>query len=302
MMDTVQKAKILKTAKYSKQTRRKRRQEIINNIIVVANDYSSASTIHGISYIGNRDHSNCGRVFWILTVLIALGCTIFQVSNIWNQWFDNPVLTNLDTISFPAERIDFPAITLCPQGSTKDVMDSFLYNQFEEWLSQKSDKDGLKINRNKRQVEKGNCECHVPYLGNLTIDDLQCCFRQFFDELFPGVYPNNPTKIASTMFADDPAKAIANEAIMLPDEEPKCNDKDGLDILNNLNEKLQQKCPNLFQKFNDSTCVISNPLETTYNEALKYCKENYGANVFFHELLEDVDALDKIFGKWSNDK
>lgn len=295
-MDTENNLKMEIPATYLIPKRRKDRPKTTEAILQVSNDYSAVSTIHGIGYIGNRDHSNGGRVFWVLAVLIALACTILVVSKIVTQWLDQPILTNLDTVSWPAENIDFPAVTLCPQGSTADTMDKFFYNQFEEWLSKKIVKDPETIKRVKREGLNDNCGCHVPYFGNMSREDLQCCFRQFFDENFPGIYPNNPTKIASMMIADDPGKAIENKAIVLPDEEPKCSEKDNSEILNNVNEKLKQRCPNSYKKLNDSTCVIQGPTKASYNEALLQCKANNGGTILYLDILEDINAIENIFG------
>ena len=77
-----------------------RRRKAINkkDMIATLRDYSSDSTIHGIQYLGDPEHSTCGKVFWILTVCTALTCTSFQVFNIWVQWIDDPVVTTLNTI------------------------------------------------------------------------------------------------------------------------------------------------------------------------------------------------------------
>jgi len=48
------------------------------------------------------------------------------------QWQDNPVLTTVQTSAYPVSNIEFPAVTICGQGSN-DVMLSggFLYMFFK---------------------------------------------------------------------------------------------------------------------------------------------------------------------------
>ena len=287
----------VKPHKNSKLRKRKDERTNIKSAVETVRDYSLESSIHGLSYLGNRNHSGCGRVFWMLTVLLALGCTSNQVFQIWSQWLDKPVETTLDTISLPVEEIDFPAVTLCPQGSTADIMDKFLFHQFEEWFIRKIDKDVTKFKREKREGGSSVCECHVAYFGNMTREDLQCCFKHFLDEVYPGVYPNNPTEIASMLTAVDPEKAIETKAVILPEDENNCDENDEYEILNRMNLKLNHICPEPYKSFNDSTCVIEGPSEATYSEALMYCKEQGGANLFYMDAFEGPSTLDRILGK-----
>ena len=123
-----------------KRSKQRMRKEPLNKTRMVdtLKDYSCESSIHGIQYLGNSKHSTCGRGFWLITVCIALICTLVQVSNIWYQWVDDPVVTTLSTISLPVEEIDFPAVTLCPQGSTESYMQTFVlvdggWGSWESW-------------------------------------------------------------------------------------------------------------------------------------------------------------------------
>ena len=154
------KATLEKRQKNSK-TRMRKRPITKNSMVNTLKDYSSESSIHGVQYLGDRKHSNFGRAFWMITVCIALTCTLVQVFNIWYQWVDDPIVTTLSTISLPVEEIEFPAVTLCPQGSTEDIIDNVLYHQFQEWLLHHID-DHSAIARRKRFVEQTNaCECHL---------------------------------------------------------------------------------------------------------------------------------------------
>ena len=277
----------------------KRQKEVRKKISLFDkfHDYSSVSTIHGLRYVSDRKHSACGRAFWIVSLGIALASTSFQVVNIWNEWFDDPVVTSLNTISLPVEKIEFPAVTLCPQGSTADIMDNFLFHQFEEWLINETNSDTTKFARNKREVEMIDCECKIPSTGNMTIEALQCCFKQFLHEIYPGLESDSPTKIATMLYADNPDKEIETKAVVIDEEEPTCDEKEHLDFLNSVNQKLNRICPEPFQTLNDTTCIMASVGEMTYNEALMYCREHDGADVYFFESFGDSKTLEKIIGK-----
>ena len=278
---------------------RKRRNSFPAKTILfdTLHEYSSVSTIHGLRYLSDRKHSACGRAFWIISVAIALSSTSFQVVNIWNEWFEDPVVTSLNTISLPVEKIDFPAVTLCPQGSTADIMDNFLYHQFEEWLIDKTNSDVTEFERKKRDVEMTSCECQMPNTGNMTMEVLQCCFKHFLDEIYPGLESDSPTKIATMLYADNPDKEIETKAVVIDEEEPICDEMENLDFLNSVNHKLNRICPEPFQKLNDTTCIMASSGEMTYNEALMYCRDHEGGDIYVFESFGDSNTLEKIIGK-----
>ena len=67
----------------------------------------------------------------------------FYISSIYStyisykDWKDNPIITTVNTTAYPIEDIDYPAITICSQGASNDVMDGVLFRQFENWLKSK---------------------------------------------------------------------------------------------------------------------------------------------------------------------
>ena len=280
----------------SKSKKKTKRSQIVIN---VASDYCSNSSIHGVPYILNRDHSKNGRFFWRVAVIVALSLTSVQLYQVLKSWYDEPVVTSLKTISLPIERIDFPAVTVCPQGSTDDLMDHFFYYQFEEWLMLKSEEQAVASKRMKRQENNG-CECNVSEFGNLTHTGFQCCLELFLEETYPGVNKNNPTKIAKMMNTNDPGQELKNEAILLPEEDTKCDENSALKYFDHLNEKLKRYCPDPFQQFSGSKCIMEASMEATYDDAFTFCKENGGANILPLDTFEKDTALQEIFGIFVN--
>ena len=45
----------------------------------------------------------------------------FLFKKAYNDWQDNPVLTTVSTTAMPISEIEFPAITICGQGSVSEV-------------------------------------------------------------------------------------------------------------------------------------------------------------------------------------
>ena len=53
------------------------------------------------------------------------------------QWKENPTITTINTTAYPIKNVEFPAITICSQGSAKDILDAAMLKQFERFLKSK---------------------------------------------------------------------------------------------------------------------------------------------------------------------
>ena len=125
-----------------------------NKVVKTLTQYSLSSSLHGIQYVFESGKNLfASRFIWIVIVLAAATIGILlsiQVSRLrtndmshfspnfisymyflimihevmlqaYETWQDNPVLTSLHTTGLPISEIDFPAITICGQGSIYEV-------------------------------------------------------------------------------------------------------------------------------------------------------------------------------------
>ena len=146
-----------------------------------AKEYCSESSILGIPYLGNFEHSTFARICWLLFVSIALAATSYQVWKIWSEADANPIITTLDTISYPIENIDFPAVTLCPQGSVREIVDAVLFHQFEEWLSKEAMNEGKRKKRGIDQDQKKSVESNAQFKHNITMENMSAYLSSIFN-------------------------------------------------------------------------------------------------------------------------
>ena len=130
----------------------------------------------------------------------------------------------------------------------------------------------------------------------------KCCFRHFLDDKFPGVYPNNPTKMATMLNAENPDRAMETKAVVTPDEEPSCDVNTNLEILKTMNQNLQRSCPKPFKNFNGSICFLKISSEMSYKEASSHCNEYSGAEIFSLGPYEILNSLDMIIGSFAKKK
>ena len=60
-------------------------------LLKTAEEYSSCTTIHGVSYAFDRDSGVLDRIIWTLVVVALLVFAVYLNYNIWTQWRDGQV-------------------------------------------------------------------------------------------------------------------------------------------------------------------------------------------------------------------
>ena len=137
-------------------------------------EFASSTTAHGFAYIVENDRPVVDRLFWGIVVILAISFTIFQMTTLYNQWQDDPVITTLETAALPIENIDFPAITICPQGSINQILSSVLFKQLKEYIIQMD--DGLDLGNDTATQQR--------VAWNLTSNDMMRLTKSFLKDVY----------------------------------------------------------------------------------------------------------------------
>ena len=66
--------------------------------------------------------------------MVALG-TYWSIAA-YNDWQANPVITTIKTSAFPIKDVEFPAVTICGQGTDGDLLTSGFVKLFFNYLKQ----------------------------------------------------------------------------------------------------------------------------------------------------------------------
>ena len=161
-------------------------------------EYSSASTTHGIAYVFEDDRLLIERVLWVIVIGIAIYIAAFFSIQAYINWQDDPVLTSVGTTGYPIEKVAFPSITICAQGSAKEIVDAAFVKQFTEYLKEKN----------------------LIY-SELSLDQLQVHGKSFLADKYPGSKkpPNQLVGMMSSPNADA-EKTLAADAVLNP--KPGC--------------------------------------------------------------------------------
>ena len=269
--------------------KRQMAKSLIQRVLQTCREYASVTTAHGFSYINQDGHSVAERIFWAVLVVLAVLFTSSQMSNLYNEWQNYPVITTLDTVSLPIEEVEFPAVTICPQGSVKKILDSVLFKQLKEYIGNKTSNGNSRV---KRSISSGQV-IETAYDGDdwkLTFEEMMVEAEKFLRDIYPGA-KEKPTKLISVMTSKDPEKTLENKAVLHPEDENKCDPSTNADILNSLNKHLNNdSCPESFEMVEGLGCIHFASMEMTYNESNDYCKNNGGAQLLYFDSLENVNS------------
>ena len=98
------------------------RAKMIKESYSIIKDYSEYSSVQGILYIFQSKQTTFGKIFWsaVVFLMIVLGCYWSLIA--YNDWVNNPVVTTINTTAYPVGNLDFPAVTICAQGTNEDIL------------------------------------------------------------------------------------------------------------------------------------------------------------------------------------
>ena len=267
---------------------KKHKKKTIGNVAArTAKEYASVTTAHGFSYICNDEYSRGDRILWILIVILAISFTVFQMATLYYQWQEDPVITTLDTVAHPIEEIQFPAVTICPQGSLDNVLESVLFKQLREYIQNNS--LNLTI-RQKRSLGFGGGSGEQSLIG-LSYEEMMNQTRQFLADVYPGA-KSSPIQLIRIMTSDNPDVIIRNDAIISPMKEKQCDETKNRNVLSSLNQQLNNlHCPEGFELIPGLDCIHASNNKMTHDEATSYCDAYDNSEVLYLESAETFEAV-----------
>ena len=240
---------------------------IRKRVVNTTKNYSSTTTIHGISYLFSGNISGLERLLWMIVVIFAIFFTTFQVVKLYNEWQAKPVITTLDTVALPIKDIEFPAVTICPQGSRQEIIDLVLFRQLVDYIQNRAGNE-----------------------TNLTQGEMMMQTEAFLNDVYPGAR-GNPAIWTKLMASDNPKMYVQNEAVLKLREE--CDPSSNIDIVRSLNKQLRNfACPEGFEMAQGSIhCIHEKSTAMTYEEASQYCNDRSGSTLFYLDTYEDLSPL-----------
>ena len=256
-------------------------------IVKTAKEYSSTSVIHGLAYTMSDKQSLLERLLWTILVCSAFLLSSYQLQVMYKDWQDKPVITVLDTVSLPIEEIEFPAITICPQGSSKDIMDAALFKQFKDFVLKKTANYTGNGERGKRENRLE--------ISSMTIAEW---INLFYEEVWQGIQVK-PTELLPLMTSNDPDNIVQGKTIWNSDKEELCDDSSSQAAVDLIRQEMNPSCPNGFEMLDNKFCIHLGDYVATYGEAEFYCESKTlgGGNLLSLENQEQVENLRNIIQK-----
>ena len=122
--------------------------------------FSSRSSVHGLSYIFDRNISLFDRLLWVIICLIAAFFAIFLTYNSYTEWEDNQVITTLKSSAEPVTDLQFPAFTICGAGQHMENVEKVLFHNFKKWEQKQSVKDKKSMEESFEEYLKETFQIH----------------------------------------------------------------------------------------------------------------------------------------------
>ena len=88
------------------------------SILTVLKDFARTTSIHGLCYLVRPDGTRRSKIGWALVFLAAVLYASLELRLEVFSWYTHPVKSVVVTI--PIEKVEFPAVTLCPYNSSPD--------------------------------------------------------------------------------------------------------------------------------------------------------------------------------------
>ena len=253
-------------AKY--EPHKNKQKSVRKKTLETTTEFCEATSIHGFPYISHERNTGFDRAFWSIVVILALSFTAYQVIVLYQEWQNEPVITTLETVAQPIEEIDFPAVTICPQGSRQEIIDSVLFRQLREYI----------------RSREGDSAVLTPDLMMEHVD-------QFLKDTYPGAN-GKPTQLVKLLSSDNPELSIQNDAILGVNE--KCDPASNQEILDAMNKELNNDtCPDGFQMLGDLYCIHVSENRLAYADASEYCNQKGGSELIYLESNIDLVELFK---------
>ena len=262
-----------------------------------SSQYAEQTTIHGFWYLAQSSHG-LEKLLWLTVVSIAVFFSVFQTCSLYSQWQKSPVITTLESIALPIKDIEFPAVTICPQGSLYQNVDAVLFKQLREYIKNKSSEKHHRGKRFSTNETNSLTNSSAKFRQNdslISVDLMLELAFEFLNDVYPGA-KKKPTELVGIVNAENPRKFLIKESILFPSRHQACDTNDNTKISEVLNKQIQNDfCPDEFELVNNSYCLHLSEEVRNYAGAKDYCNQLEGSNLLYIDSLSDALSLHDFF-------
>ena len=175
---------------------RKKKSTLTRETYEIVKDYSEYSTIQGVIYLFQSSQTQCGKAFWMLVIVAMLILGTYWSVSAYSDWIDSPVLTTVKTTALNVKQIDFPAITICGQGVSEDLIVAGWFKIFLNYTRQLNISFGLSpIRAARAQNNEPSDDIEKAKLTKLMVlisQDPDHVLQDFLNKYQPGFMMTDP--------------------------------------------------------------------------------------------------------------
>ena len=94
--------------------------------------YCLNTTLHGFAYIVNGKGLP-EKLFWMAIVILGFLFGGMVVNDAFSDWAENPIITTIDTFSYPVQNIQYPTVTVCYGDTVNYDPWAFVRNNYNRY-------------------------------------------------------------------------------------------------------------------------------------------------------------------------
>ncbi|XP_077285510.1 pickpocket protein 28-like [Arctopsyche grandis] len=88
-------------------------------------EFASATSLHGLQYVGERGRTVIERIWWISMFIFSLITCTYLIYKVYMKWDQSPVIVSFAESPTPVWEVPFPAITICSETKSRQTSFNF---------------------------------------------------------------------------------------------------------------------------------------------------------------------------------
>ena len=109
------------------------KENLMGRILNKTAAFAGRASMHGVSYVFDKQQSICNRLLWLIVLLSSAGFSIHLIRSSFVTWQNSKVITTLKTANRPIKVLNFPAITICGERQQIGLIEKVIFREFNKW-------------------------------------------------------------------------------------------------------------------------------------------------------------------------
>lgn len=88
-------------------------RQVISILLITTRDFLKHTSVAGLRYLSDFRLTLFERFLWLTLHIFLLISTMFLIKYTFEDFLTNPLVTSLESTTYPIKEVDFPGISIC---------------------------------------------------------------------------------------------------------------------------------------------------------------------------------------------